>query len=86
MVKSGQMMSSEDVREILAAEILGIIPEDEEVVDTTNRGEPIVLDSTRRLASIFGKIARRLDGETVAFTPLEAPGFFDKLFTAWKAG
>jgi septum site-determining protein MinD len=86
MVKSGQMMSSEDVREILAAEILGVIPEDEEIVDTTNRGEPIVLDSTRRLASIYNKIARRLDGEKVSFTSLEPPGFFDKLFTAWKAG
>ncbi|MFY9779626.1 MAG: septum site-determining protein MinD [Candidatus Baltobacteraceae bacterium] len=86
MVKSGEMMSSDDVREILAADILGIIPEDEEVVDTTNRGEPIVLDSTRRLASIYNKIARRLDGEKVPFTSLEPPGFFDKLFTLWKVG
>ncbi|MBD5633873.1 MAG: septum site-determining protein MinD, partial [Candidatus Eremiobacteraeota bacterium] len=46
MVKTGDMMSVEDVCEILSAELLGIVPDDEEVIDTTNRGEPIVLDET----------------------------------------
>ena len=86
MVKTGDMMSVEDVCEILQAELLGAVPEDEEVIDTTNRGEPIVLDENNRLAAIYDKIARRLGGEIVPFTNLSAPGLFGRLFTLWKAG
>jgi septum site-determining protein MinD len=86
MVRTGQMMSVDDVREVLSADVLGIIPDDEEIVDTTNRGEPIVLDPTKRLALIYHKIARRLEGEKVPFSSLEPPGFLDKFFTLWKVG
>ncbi len=80
MVRSGDMLSVEDVTDILSAELLGIIPEDEEVIDTTNRGEPIVLQPESRLAAIYDKIARRLEGDLVPFTTLRAPGFFGRLF------
>ena len=86
MVKSGDMMTVEDVCEILQSELLGVIPDDEEIIDTTNRGEPVVLDETSRLALIFDKIARRLDGEIVPFTNFNAPTLFGRLFTLWKAG
>jgi septum site-determining protein MinD len=86
MVKSGDMMSVEDVCEILQAELLGVVPDDEEVIETTNRGEPIVLDDTKRLATIYDKIARRLDGEIVPFTKLESQGIFGRLFTLFKVG
>jgi septum site-determining protein MinD len=84
MVKSGEMMSVEDVCEILSAELLGIVPDDEEVIDTTNRGEPIVLDSTKRLAAIYDKMARRLEGEIVEFTRLEEPSFFNRIIAGWR--
>jgi septum site-determining protein MinD len=80
------MMSVEDVCQILSAELLGVIPDDEEVIDTTNRGEPIVLDDTKRLAAIYMKIARRLEGELVPFTNLESPNLLKQFFTLWKAG
>jgi septum site-determining protein MinD len=86
MVKSGDMMTVEDVCEILQSELLGVIPDDEEIIDTTNRGEPVVLDENNRLAIIFDKIARRLDGEIVPFTNFNAPTLFGRLFTLWKAG
>lgn len=86
MVKSGDMMSVEDVCQILSAELLGVIPDDEEVIDTTNRGEPIVLDETKRLAAIYMKIARRLEGELVPFTNLDSPNLLKQFFTLWKAG
>jgi septum site-determining protein MinD len=85
MVRSGDMMSVDDVCEILSSELLGIVPDDEEIIDTTNRGEPIVLNETSRLAVIYDKIARRLEGEIVPFTRLEEPGLFGKLFAAFKA-
>jgi septum site-determining protein MinD len=86
MVRSGDMMSVDDVCEILGTELLGIVPDDEEVIDTTNRGEPIVLDATQRLAGIYDKIGRRLAGEPVPFTSLDGPSFFNRLKTLWKVG
>jgi len=86
MVRSGDMLSVDDVCEILAIELVGIVPDDEEVIDTTNRGEPIVLDETARLSAIYDKIARRLEGEVVAFTNFENQSFFGRLFGALKAG
>ncbi len=84
MVRSGDMLSVEDVTDILSAELLGIVPDDEEVIDTTNRGEPVALQTESRLGAIYDKIARRLEGDVVAFTQFVAPGFFGRLFR--KAG
>jgi len=84
MVKSGDMLSVEDVCDVLAVELLGVVPDDEDVIDTTNRGEPIALDPTKRLAAIYDKIARRLDGEQVPFTNLDAPGLLGRFMTMWK--
>jgi septum site-determining protein MinD len=86
MVRSGDMLSVDDVCEILSAELLGIVPDDEEVIDTTNKGEPVALDETARLRVIYDKIARRLEGELVPFTNLENTGFFGRLLGALKAG
>jgi septum site-determining protein MinD len=86
MVKTGDMMSVTDVAEILSAELLGVVPDDEEIIDTTNRGEPVVLDPANRLGAVYDKIARRLDGETVPITNFDTSGFFGKLKLLWKAG
>jgi len=86
MVRSGDMLSVEDVCEILSAELLGIVPDDEEIIDTTNKGEPVVLGETNRLRGIYDKIARRLEGELVEFTNLDNTGFLGRLFGALKAG
>jgi septum site-determining protein MinD len=86
MVRTGDMLSVEDVCEILQVELIGIVPDDEEIIDTTNRGEPIVLDETNRLRLVYDKIARRLEGDIVPFTNFESPGFFGRLIDALKAG
>jgi septum site-determining protein MinD len=86
MVRSGDMLSVDDVCEILSAELLGVVPDDEEVIDTTNRGEPIVLSEQSRLRVIYEKIARRLEGELVPFTNFDNQGFFGRLLGAMKAG
>ncbi|HEY1728558.1 MAG TPA: septum site-determining protein MinD [Candidatus Baltobacteraceae bacterium] len=86
MVRNGEMMSVDDVCDILSAELLGIVPDDPEVIDTTNRGVPLVLDPTQRLGAIYTKIARRLEGEMIPFTQLGTGGFFGRLFEALRAG
>jgi septum site-determining protein MinD len=86
MVRSGDMLSVEDVCDVLAIELLGVVPDDEAVIDTTNRGEPLVLNEANRLGAIYDKIARRLEGEIVPFTTFENQGFFGRLVDALKAG
>ncbi|MBV9102965.1 MAG: septum site-determining protein MinD [Candidatus Eremiobacteraeota bacterium] len=85
MVRTGEMLSIDDVCEILSSELLGTVPDDEEIIDTTNRGEPVMFNETSRLASIYDKIARRLQGDVVPFTRLEEPTFFGRLLAAFKA-
>jgi septum site-determining protein MinD len=86
MVRSGDMLSVEDVCDVLSVELLGVVPDDEEVIDTTNRGEPIVLRESNRLRAIYEKIVRRLEGELVPFTSFDGQGFFGRLMSAMKVG
>jgi septum site-determining protein MinD len=72
MVRSGDMLSVDDVAEVLGREVLGVVPDDEEIIDTTNRGQPVSLDAGRRLAAIYTTMARRLLGENLpALEPAE---------------
>jgi len=79
MVKSGDMLSVDDVKEILGREILGVVPDDEEVIDTTNRGQPVALDGTRRLASIYTIMARRLLGEDIPALEPQEDGLWNRI-------
>ncbi|NJK53282.1 MAG: septum site-determining protein MinD [Leptolyngbyaceae cyanobacterium SU_3_3] len=68
MVQANDMMSVEDVQEILAVPLIGVVPDDERVIVSTNRGEPLVLSETPSMAgSAFDNIVRRLEGEKVPF-------------------
>jgi septum site-determining protein MinD len=79
MVKTGDMLGVDDVAEILGRSVLGVIPDDEEIIDTTNRGEPVVLDPSRRLSRTYIAIARRLMGENVPLPSFEDDGLFRRL-------
>jgi septum site-determining protein MinD len=72
MVEASEMMSVEDVSEILAVQLIGVVPEDERVITSTNRGEPLVLEvnSTSRAAQAFDNIAHRLCGEKIPYLDL----------------
>ena len=71
MVARGDMMALEDVTEILAIDIIGVVPDDESVITSTNRGEPAVLDITSRAGKAFNDISKRIMGEDVPFMDLE---------------
>jgi septum site-determining protein MinD len=80
MVKRGDMLSTSDVLDILAVPLIGIVPEDEGVLVSTNRGSPAALDERSRSGQAFRNIARRLQGEDVPFMSLEDnKGFLQKL-------
>lgn len=87
LVKRGDMLSAEDVVELLAIELIGIIPEDENVVISTNKGQPVALDGKSRAGEAFQNIARRLNGETVPFLPLDdKEGLFQKIARMMRSG
>lgn len=65
MVKRGDMMSTEDICSLLAIPLIGVIPESEEVVVSTNRGIPLVHEKRSSVAGAFRRIAARLEGEQV---------------------
>ena len=79
MVRTGDMLSVDDVADILGREVIGVVPDDEEIIDTTNRGEPVVLDPSRRLARVYTAIARRLLGEQAPLPNLEDDGIWNRL-------
>jgi septum site-determining protein MinD len=87
LVRRGEMLSVNDVIELLAIELIGIVPDDETVVSSTNRGLPIVMNGKSRAGQAFRNIARRLAGESVPFLELEEPGgFFGKLTRLIRSG
>ena len=80
MVQSGDMMSVDDMLEILAVDLLGIVPDDDSIVTSTNRGEPAVLEKSSRAGLAYRNITGRLLGEEIDFMDLtEAQGFFQKI-------
>jgi len=85
LVEKGEMLSVDDVLQILALELIGIVPDDEEIVKSTNLGEPIVLNEKSLVGEAFRRIAARIEGEKVDFIDLKSKkGFFDKLKGLFK--
>ena len=78
MVAAGDMMSIEDILDILAVDLLGVVPEDEMVIITTNRGEAVVQEDRSRSGMAFRNIVRRITGEQVPLLDLEENGLFSK--------
>ncbi|MCP3945051.1 MAG: septum site-determining protein MinD [Desulfobacteraceae bacterium] len=70
-VKRGEMLSHEDVMDVLAIELAGLVPMDDKVLISSNTGTPLVLQNDSKAGQAFKRIARRLNGE--ADLPFEAP-------------
>lgn len=80
LVKQHDMLSADDVLDLLAIKLIGIVPEDENVIVGTNRGNPVALDPKSRAGQAFRNIARRMRGEEVPFLDLDAgTGFWSRL-------
>lgn len=80
MMKSNDMMDIDDVLDILNVKLLGMVPEDPDIIISTNRGEPIVTVDQSMAGQAYRNIARRVAGEEVPFINLDAPtSFLDKV-------
>jgi septum site-determining protein MinD len=80
LVKRGDMLSQADVIEILALDILGAVPLDDQIIATTNKGVPAVLEGKSIAAKELIMIAKKLAGMEVE--QREAVGFFTKFARA----
>ena len=81
-VETGEMLSITDVEEVLGLKTIGVIPESGDVLNASNKGEPVILDMESPAGQAYDDAVARLMGEErpMRFTQMEKKGFFSKLF------
>lgn len=85
MVKRGEMLEVDDVLELLGIDLLGIVPDDEGIVVSTNRGEPIIKREDSRAGKAYQNIVKRVLGEKVPLLSLEEKkGILGKISSLFK--
>jgi septum site-determining protein MinD len=83
MVQRGDMLNREDILEILAVPLVGIVPEHEDIVISANRGRPVVFDDDSPVGAAYRRITQRVLGEQLPIPDFEAdPGFWTS-FMRW---
>ena len=85
MIQANDMMSVEDVVDILSCDLIGIIPEDTGIITSTNRGEPIVNDENSPAGKAYTNVANRIKGEDVPFLDINEPKGFDAFLVKVKS-
>jgi septum site-determining protein MinD len=89
MVQSNEMLSQEDILDVLSVNLIGIVPEDDSVIKATNRGEPLTFVDNSPAAQAFVNIAARMLGEEVPLLILDVDrprgilANFKKFFAVW---
>jgi septum site-determining protein MinD len=81
MIQRGDMLDTTDVIDVLAIDLLGIVPDDESIIIFTNRGVPAVMENNSQAGQAFRNIAGRLLGQDIPFMEMEAPPSWLQRFT-----
>jgi len=80
MMKKGEMLDVDEIANILAIDLIGIVPDDEQVIKSTNTGEPTVMNPDSKASIAYRNIARRILGDSIPLMNLEdSPGVFSKV-------
>jgi septum site-determining protein MinD len=81
-VSKGEMLGVEDVKEILAVTLLGVIPESQAVLKASNQGVPVILDDQSDAGQAYSDAVDRLLGKEKEhrFLDVQKKGFFERLF------
>ena len=80
MVKQNDMMNTEQILDLLSVHLLGVVPDDENIIVATNLGVPVVHNDRSWSGEAYRHIAARIDGESVPFLDLDAsPGVLSRL-------
>jgi septum site-determining protein MinD len=78
------MMNKDDILEILAIPLIGMVPDHEDVIVSANRGMPAVFDEKSIVGEAYRRIARRVNGEKdIPFVALEEPDTFWSVMKRW---
>lgn len=81
-VRRNEMLDAATVVDLLAIPLIGIIPEDPDILSASNRGQPVVLEAHSIAGRAFRNTAQRLTGVDVPFEPLRKPGLIQRIFGA----
>ena len=76
MVRRGEMLTTEDVLDVLAIDLIGVVPEDDGVITASNQGLPVALNPRSKAGKAFREIALRLMGEEIPLEALQSPNGF----------
>jgi septum site-determining protein MinD len=80
MMKREDMMNISDILDILDVKLIGAVPDNESIITSTNRGEPVVMDKKSRAGEAYRNITRRIEGEELPMMNLDEPqGIMQKL-------
>jgi len=79
MVRKGEMLDMDDINDILSIECIGQVPDDEMVVTSTNRGEPVVSSDSSQAGQAYRNVVGRICGEDIPFMDFPEEGFFTRL-------
>ena len=80
LVKKGDMLAIDDTLDILGIDLIGVIPEDEHILRSSNLGEPALTDKKSSAGQAFVNVAKRVLGEDVAYTELKTKKTLSSLF------
>lgn len=80
MVKSGDMLGIDDILDILAVDLIGVVPDDQGIIISTNKGDPIVTTEKHPSGQAYRNITQRIVGETVPLMSFEKENFFTHAF------
>ncbi len=83
MVHRGDMLDRDDIHEILHVPLIGIVPESEDVVISSNRGQPLVLDEMSQVGGAYRRIVRRVLGEELAIPSFDIDSGYWAVFKRW---
>lgn len=83
MVKKGDMMNIEDIMDILGISLIGVVPDDEDIIISTNKGEPIVTNDKSKAGIAYRNVCRRIMGEEVPLMELDPSRGLVGLFKKW---
>ena len=85
MVKKGEMMDVDDIVDLLSIDLIGVVPDDENIIIQTNKGEPVITNKKAPSGKAYIEISRRILGENIEVTvPGKEKGFFAKLKRLFK--
>lgn len=82
MVRKGQMMNIDDIQEILNIKLLGMVPEDEAIVVSSNKGEPAVMDASSKAGQAYRQIVQRIQDPSLVYdvSLTDNESFFGRFF------